>query len=286
MASCPACDTPHSPGTTTCAACGAPVAPPEPKLPSFELDVPRRAAPVPASTAPATIARAAAAPASPVSIDLAYDPRAAFAPAPARGPAVAGGGGFAGAGGGAPLAVATEVRAIDTAYDDVDADAKLLAEYGEPPRHWLMTGPYAWRVLRRRRELKHALTVRRAEAGRARTEVDDAFVVFAERARSTAEQHPDYADALEQLRRAEDVLRSRDRVLAAENDAHSARLASVDARIAKLDAEREQARAEERNAATQLATAQAELARAEAGLKRAESELRAAAQRDATRGRE
>jgi hypothetical protein len=239
--------------------------------PDFELDLPRRSA---------TIARLEREATVPVAIDLAFDPRAGFA-APGAGPALAPSpGGFAGA------HTAFEARAMEPAFDDVAADAKLLADYGDPPRHWITSTAYAWRVLRRRRELRHALTVRRAEASRARTEVEDALVAFAERALTTAEGHPDYADALAQLRRAEDLLRSRDRVLAAENDAHSARLASVDARIAKLEAEREQARGDERGAAAQLATSQAELTRAEAGLKRAESELRAAQQREAGRGRE
>ncbi|MCL2447727.1 MAG: hypothetical protein FWD17_02135 [Polyangiaceae bacterium] len=180
-------------------------------------------------------------------------------------------------------------RASEPPLDDVAADAKLLADFGDPPRHWIASPAYAFRVLRRRRELRHALGLRRAEASHAHTDVEDALVAFAERALAAAERNPDYADALTELRRAEGVLRSRDRVLAAENDVHSARLASVDARIAKLEAERERARAEERSAATDLATAQAELSRAEARLKRAESELRAAhqsvVQRDTVRGR-
>jgi hypothetical protein len=244
--------------------------------PTFELDVPRRSA---AATRPS----GAAASATPVTIDLAFDPRASF------GPAVAG---FAASeivpagAAGVALARRPEARAIEAVTDDVEADAKLLADHGAVPGHWLATAPYAFRVLRRRRELRHALVVRGEEARRARAEVEDALVGFAESARAAAERQPGYADALEQLRRAEDVLRSRDRVLAAENDAHSARLAAVDARIAKLESEREQARAEERGAATQVAAAQAELARAEAGLKRAESELRAAQQRENGRGRE
>ena len=218
--------------------------------------------------------------AAPVEIDLAFDPRAAFdSPSLAR---------LAPTDvvlGTADVTASRRVIArIEPAFDDVHADAELLADYGEAPKHWLWTARYAWRVLTRRRVLGRAVAVRRNEASRARSEVEDALVVFAEHARTTAEGRPDYADAVEELRRTEGVLRSRDRVLAAENDAHSARLASVDAQIARVEAEREQARSDERAAATQLTSAQAELGRAEAGLKRAESELRAAQQRESGRG--
>jgi hypothetical protein len=217
-----------------------------------------------------------------MTIELAFDPRAPrSAPGPAPSPAAGGGAGSALA-----LPPRADARPIEPAGFDVESDARLLADHGEPPKHWLTTARYAWRVLKRRRELRQALSVRRDEARRARCEVDDALVAFAESVRPSAEGRPDYADALAQLRRAEELLRSRDRVLAAENDAHSARLASVDSRIAKLEAEREQARADERTSAAQLATAQAELGRAEASLKRAESELRSAQQRDGVRGRE
>lgn len=272
MASCPACGTPHSPSALTCASCGASVAANVAKLPAFELDLPRKADPTPHRTASAD---------APLAIDLSFDPRAAFGPASPQRLAPS-----AIVPGTADVTASRRLvaRAVEPAFDDVHADARLLAEYGEAPRHWLMTAPYAWRVIARRRLLRQALAVRRNEASRARSEVEDALVVFAERARTTAEAHPDYADALEELRRAEAVLRSRDRVLAAENDAHSARLASVDGQIARVEGDREQARNDERAAAAQLATAQAELARAEAGLKRAESELRAAQQRESGRG--
>src|SRR5262249_51185037 len=44
---------------------------------------------------------------------------------------------------------------------DLVADARLLADYGPPPRHWLLTPAYAWRVMKRRRELRAALLKRR-----------------------------------------------------------------------------------------------------------------------------
>jgi hypothetical protein len=164
---------------------------------------------------------------------------------------------------------------------DVAFDARLLADYGEAPRQWLLSPLYAWRVLKRRRELQRGLAGRREEAKRAAGEVEDALVAFAERMRSAAEKHSEFAPSIEELRGAEDVLRSRDRVLASEQDAQTARLVAVDARLAKLEAEVAHAQAEERAIAGQLASAQAALARGESKLKRAESELRSAQQREA-----
>ena len=163
---------------------------------------------------------------------------------------------------------------------DVAFDARLLADYGDPPGHWLLSPFYAWRVLRRLRELKKVLAGRREETKRAQQEVEDALVAFAERVRPVAERHAEFVQALEELRGAEDVLRSRDRVLASEQDAQTARLASVDGRLAKLEADLAHAQAEERAIAAELVSAQAALARGDAKLKRAESELRAAAQRE------
>lgn len=161
---------------------------------------------------------------------------------------------------------------------DVAFDATLLAEYGDAPTHWLFAPFYAWRVLRRQRELKRVLVGRREEAARAAHEVEDALVAFAERVRPAAEKRPEFGPMLEELRAAEEVLRSRDRVLATEQDAQSARLASVDARLVKLEAELAHAQSNERAIASEMASAQAALARGETKLKRAESELRTAQQ--------
>jgi hypothetical protein len=163
---------------------------------------------------------------------------------------------------------------------ELHADAAALADYGEAPGSWVTSPLYAWRVLRRQRELKAALAVRRAEAEHAQTAVEDALVAFAERVRGATEKHKDYAALHEELTRAEDVLRSRDKVLAAEQDAQRARLAQVDGRVAKAEAELAQAQGQERAVATELAGVQGALAREEAKLKRAELELRNAQQRE------
>ncbi len=177
----------------------------------------------------------------------------------------------------APIAVLPSVPPSSSpVVVDLAADARLLADYGEPPRHWFQAPLYAWRVLRRQRELRAALVKRREEAARTTTEAEDALVAFAERAGPTAEQHAAYAAPLKELKRAEEILRSRDKVLASEQDAQNARLSQVDVRLSKLEGELAQARTEERTVAAEVAAAQAALARQEAKLKKAESELRTA----------
>jgi hypothetical protein len=157
---------------------------------------------------------------------------------------------------------------------DLACDAHLLADFGKPPASWTKSPFYAWRVIRRRRELGVALLGRRGEALRAAREVEDALVAFAERARAFAEKQPTFALALEELRGVEDLFRSRDRVLAAEQDAQNARLMQVDARLVKLEEEHAGAQAEERRVEGELAEIRAALGREEAKLNRAESELR------------
>jgi hypothetical protein len=168
------------------------------------------------------------------------------------------------------------------AVGDLAFDARLLADYGDAPTHWVLAPFYAWRVIRRQRELRAALARRREEVARTATEAEDALVAFAERVRPAAEKQPAYAAAVEELRRAEDLLRSRDRVLATEQDAQNARIAQVDTRLSQLEEALAQAQANERAAAGELAASQAALAREEAKLKRAELELRAAQQRESS----
>jgi hypothetical protein len=162
----------------------------------------------------------------------------------------------------------------------VESDARVLADYGEAPRSALLAPLYAWRVLKRQRELKTAHAGRRVEAEHAASALEAALVAFGERVRAAAEKQAAYAGTLAELQRAEDVLRSRDEVLAAEQDAQKARLAQVDARLTQLEAELTQTHTEERMTAQELSSAQGALAREEAKLKRAEVELRAAQQRE------
>lgn len=286
MASCPSCGAEGVPSGGPCPRCGARSAGPSAAAPSIELDVPLRKAPKAASPKKKQEEE--------VHLELAIDPRSLVQPAvseptPASGarprPGEGGGGGGP-AGGGPSTALARRASTslaprgasgAGLAVGDLGFDAELLADYGDAPRHWLLSPLYAWKVIRRQREIRHALVGRKEEAERAGAELEDALVAFAERAKPVAEQKADYADALAEARRAEDTLRSRDAVLAADQDAHNARLASVEARLAKLEAELASAQGSERALVAEIATAQGALGRAESKLKRAESELRAAA---------
>ncbi|HEX8794176.1 MAG TPA: hypothetical protein VF765_24705 [Polyangiaceae bacterium] len=178
----------------------------------------------------------------------------------------------------APQAMAPRSGHPMQAQSDLETDALVLADYGDAPSSWLFAPMYAWRVLKRQRELKAALAVRKQEAEHAQTALEDALVALAERARPLAEKTQTYLMALEELSRAEDVLRSRDRVLAAEQDAQKQRLLQVDARIGKAEGDLAAAQANERGIAGELASAQGALARAEAKLKKAEGELKAVLQ--------
>jgi len=214
-----------------------------------------------------------------VSLELAIDPRTLIQPIePEPPPSVASRG--AGPSGAPSMPVAAlaprSPGGMGPAVHDLAFDARLLAEYGDPPGHWMMSPLYAWRVIKRQRELRLVLLGRREEAARTLTELEDALVAFAERARPTAERQSAYAPLLDEVKRAEEALRSRDRVLAADQDAQSGRLASVDAQLTKLEADLAKAQAEERALLTEIASAQGALSRAEGKVRRADTELRAA----------
>lgn len=248
----------------------------------LELDVPVRKAPKPP---------AARQPQAEPRIELAVDPRSFGHGGPPDEPPPASMRNAAGASAGSHVDHAAPpasmrlakpaARPLAAGADDVAADARVLAEYGSPPRQWFLSAPYAWRVLQRQRELKLALASRREEAARAAEQAQAALSSFAERVRPVSEKESSYAGAHDELRRAEETLRSRDRVLAAEQGAQAARLAAVDARLVKLEADLAQAQADERALAAETANTESALAREEAKLKRAEAELRAAQKREA-----
>jgi hypothetical protein len=276
MATCASCGTEGIAPGRACPHCGA--------LEAAALELDLRAPPPPKPRGPKPKAE------EPLSLELAVDPRELVAQRAAGGsapqwPRVQAAATGAVVRGQPPFAQAPQSlarphshRPAHAAVDDDGLDAHVLADLGESPTSWLKAPMYAWRVLRRQRELREALVARRAEAEHAATEVEDALVAFAERARVTAEKVTTYAVALEDLQRAEDMLRSRDKVLAAEQDAQKARQAQVDSRLAKLESDLLAARDEERGAASALAASQSALAREEAKLKRAEAELKTAQQ--------
>jgi hypothetical protein len=285
MASCPSCGAHLPSADAPCPQCGRGAVKGKTAAPALELDVP---------------ARREAKPALPkkkheeeIAIELAVDPRSlrpdsagaavAVASVPAPGlqrASIPSGGSPSGAMRrvGSSKAPAKEMSL--SMVGELAFDARLLAEYGDPPKHWILSPFYTWRVIRRQRELRHALVGRREEAARATSELEDALVAFAERVRPAAEKQATYGPAFEDLRRAEEALRSRDRVLASDQDAQTARLASVDARLSKLEGELAKAQADERAVMGEIGSTMAALGREESKLKRAESELRAA-QRDA-----
>lgn len=157
---------------------------------------------------------------------------------------------------------------------DDELEARTLAGYGESPKNAFVAPFYAYKVFKRQQELKRALVGRKEEAQIAATRAEDSLVALAERARPIAVEDPQSARTLEELKRAEELMRSRDHSLAREQDAHAERLRSIDLRIAGVEAELVAAQAAERQALAELADAQAALQRVEARHKRAEIELR------------
>jgi hypothetical protein len=155
-------------------------------------------------------------------------------------------------------------------------EARALADYGEAPAQWWKTPLYAYRVLRRRPELKKIAEQKRREAERARGAADDALVAFAGVVRSRAERLGAYAGAFESVRATEQVLGERDAVLATETAAHKQRQAEHDAKLAELEAQLSQIQIEERTVGGELTEAEALLRRAEARAKRVEIEIRTA----------
>lgn len=157
---------------------------------------------------------------------------------------------------------------------DRSLEASTLANYGDAPSNIVLAPLYAYRVYKRRAELRAVLAGRREEAAQASRALEDAMCALGERVRPLAANDPQAARSLQLLKDAEDLLRTRDATLAREQDAHRERLRANEARIAGIEAELVAAKSEERAASQVLADAQAAVQRAEAKLKRADIELR------------
>jgi hypothetical protein len=158
-----------------------------------------------------------------------------------------------------------------------EREARALANYGEPPASLLKTPMYAYRVLRRRKQLKKLAEGKRKEAERADAAAEDALMAFAEIVRPTAERFGGSYDlAFEAVRAAERVLGERDAVLAAETDAHNQKKADIDARLTDQEAQLTQIQIEERQISGELAEAEALLRRAETRAKHADLEMKSA----------
>lgn len=160
-------------------------------------------------------------------------------------------------------------------------EALATADYGPPPENVFLTPLYAWRVLQRKGQLRRSLALKREEAARATQRAEDAVIAFAERVRPLAEKAG--SRAMEAVRAAEDVMRSRDGSLAGEMDAHRAELARIDERLAVVESELAQARAEEKAIEAELAQVVEAKKRADAKVKRADIEIRNATQLLATK---
>jgi len=172
---------------------------------------------------------------------------------------------------------ASMVRSADSSGERPAVDpyeARALSDYGDPPAQWFKTPLYAYRVLRRRPELKRLAGLKRREAERTLGAADDALTAFAELVRPTASSLAAFARPLDDVRMTEQVMRERDAVLGSETDAHKLRQAEIDAKLAELEAQLGQVQTEERNVQGELAESDALLKRAEARVKRIDIEIR------------
>src|SRR5580704_1310905 len=154
MPSCPSCGAARiAPSASApCPQCGAvpPGSPFATASAELELDVPKRGA-------PRLVRKEVQAE---MKIELAVEPRSFQGEA--NGPGL-------GTSATIERALAGKQAALDVG--DVAFDASLLANYGDPPALWIFWPRYAWRELKRQRELRRALAGRRDEANRARHEL-------------------------------------------------------------------------------------------------------------------
>jgi hypothetical protein len=135
-------------------------------------------------------------------------------------------------------------------------DARVLADFGEPPQGLLSMPLYAFRVKTRQIELRRALSTRRSEAERVNARLEDALVAFGERVRAILEKTPGHHRMLEDVIAAEQLAMERDGKLAGEMNAHRTRAAAMDARLAPLEAALESAKEEERQLAEAVTRAE------------------------------
>jgi hypothetical protein len=221
---------------------------------------------------------------APIDLDLSQGPPMISAQVPVAAPGRPSVGKLAAAqpAGGAPKEGAQAHASAHSAMDrrsvtdgGIDTyEARALSDYGDPPEQWWRTPLYAYRVLRRRPELKKRAAQKKLEADRAEGAAEDALLAYAELVRPAAQKLAGYAGAFADVRKTESVLRERDAVLAAEADAHKARQAEHDAKIAELEAQLSQIQIEERQIAGEHAEADTLAKRADARAKRVEIEMR------------
>lgn len=149
-------------------------------------------------------------------------------------------------------------------------EARVLADYGPKPEAFWNAPMYAYRVMTRRSALQRDLATKRSDAERALKRYEDALVALGERSRSGAAP----ANALERVKQAEDLLRSRDGALAQSMDAHKGVLSDIDTRLGVAETELARARQHEAQAQALREAAEQDFQRADAKVKRIEIEIR------------
>ncbi|HEX4516659.1 MAG TPA: hypothetical protein VH054_24090, partial [Polyangiaceae bacterium] len=158
-------------------------------------------------------------------------------------------------------------------------EARVLADYGPKPEAFWHAPVYAYRVMARRSALQRDLATKKSDAQRALKRYEDALVALGERARSGGGP----AGALERVKQAEDLLRSRDGALAQTMDVHKGALSEIDARLGAAEAELSRARQEEARVQAIREAAEQDFQRADAKVKRLEIEIRNGANKAAER---
>ena len=158
-------------------------------------------------------------------------------------------------------------------------EARVLADYGPKPEAFWHAPMYAYRVMTRRGALQRDLATKKSDAERALKRYEDALVALGERARGGAAP----AGALERVKQAEELLRSRDGALAQSMDAHKGVLSEIDGRLSTVEAELSRARQEESRLKAIHEGAEQDFQRADAKVKRLEIEIRNGANKAAER---
>jgi hypothetical protein len=156
-----------------------------------------------------------------------------------------------------------------------EAEVRALAGYGPTPSSVLQLVPYAWRVLRRRPELRKLYASQQQAHAAVRTGCGARFGEMLEDLRPSWGTDADVADALASLARARALVEERSNALDQTRQQRESQVGNVDQSLGALQAEGGRLDAERREILLRLEDCTAQHARAEALLKRTEIELRA-----------
>jgi hypothetical protein len=150
----------------------------------------------------------------------------------------------------------------------------VVADFGRAPSNVLMCSAYAWRVFRRKRELRRMLQQAQAAAAAAERERDDLLATLAEHARPQLQDDREMAGFQRLLAQAEQVAQERETALSARSADYASAVSAVDEKIAAEEAIAAEANQRVEQASGTFTQRSQELSRAQALLKRAEIELR------------